>query len=224
MNGYLWTFPATSDSFSVVKGSEDSTLKNYTFGSKTHKFCPICGTSVMAHVHNAVDGKSIAINIRTLADVDFDSLQVHPTDGAALEPVYHAPESLTTGPVPEGTTVYNGNCHCGAVTYALLNPEKISRVVECNCSICWRDAALWIHPDKAAVTFKGLESMSEYTFGRRMTYHGFCKICGVAIRERFVAPERERRTALNVRTMNGIDLTAMEVKKNNGKAGLPYQV
>jgi predicted DNA binding CopG/RHH family protein len=46
----------------------------------------------------------------------------------------------------------------------------------------------------------------------------------VAIRERFTAPNREHEAALNVRAMNGIDLAAMAVKKNNGKAGLPYQV
>jgi hypothetical protein len=64
-----------------------------------------------------------------------------------------------------------------------------------------------------------LASHSEY-----QTYR-FCEICGVAIRERFVAPEREHGTALNVRTMNGVDLAAFPIKKNNGKAGgVPYEV
>ncbi|KAJ7887557.1 glutathione-dependent formaldehyde-activating enzyme [Mycena olivaceomarginata] len=222
--GSLWVFPSSSGLVSVVQGNEDTTLKNYEFGLKTHKFCSTCGTPVMARVHDAAEGKAIAINIRALADVDFDSLKVLTTDGAALEPLYQAPEALDVGPVPARSVLYHGNCHCGAITYALLNPEKISRIVECNCSICWRDAALWIHPTKTTVTFKGLESMAEYTFGRKTTYHGFCKICGVAIRERFTAPNREHEAALNVRAMNGINLAAMAVKKNNGKAGLPYQI
>ncbi|KAJ7886739.1 glutathione-dependent formaldehyde-activating enzyme [Mycena leptocephala] len=226
-NGYMWVFPESSDHFTVVKGTEDITLKNYEFGKRTttHKFCPTCGTSVMARMVDAVDDRKIAINIRALADVDFDSLQVLTSDGAAQEPMYQAPTPLDAGPVPAGTTVYNGNCHCGAVSYLLLSPEPISRLVDCNCSICSRDAALWIHPAKTTVRFKGLDSMAEYTFGRKMMYHGFCEICGVAIRERFIAPEREHGTALNVRTMNGVDLAAFPIKKNNGKAGgVPYEV
>jgi hypothetical protein len=84
-----------------------------------------------------------------------------------------------------------------------------------------QDAALWIHPSKSAVTFRGLDCMTEYAFGKQTTFHGFCQTCGVAIRERFVAAHRADRMALNVRTMNGVDLAAMEIKKNNGRAGLP---
>ncbi|KAJ7133511.1 Mss4-like protein [Mycena epipterygia] len=71
-NRYLWTYPARSEHFVVVEGDESRTLKSYEFGKRTmaHKFCPTCGTSVMSRIHDASDGRSIAINIRALANVD----------------------------------------------------------------------------------------------------------------------------------------------------------
>ncbi|KAJ7510696.1 Mss4-like protein [Mycena galericulata] len=224
-NGYLWSTPRD---LVIVKGDMDNTLKSYEFGKRTmvHKFCPTCGTSVLARKKEADGTMSVGINIRTLADLDFMALPVTISNGAATEPPYQVPEPLpNTGPVPEGTTVYTGNCHCGAVRYTLLSPEPItSSVLECNCSICSRDAALWIYPDEATV--KGLDfvSLGEYTFGKREVYHGFCGICGVAICERFV-DEDDHTVALNVHTMNGVDLAALEITKDDGKALLPpYEV
>ncbi|KAJ6570070.1 glutathione-dependent formaldehyde-activating enzyme [Mycena vulgaris] len=223
-NGYIWALPATNGDFVVVGGDEDTTLKSYEFGKRTmaHKFCPTCGTSVLVRMHTPANGHFLGINVRALMDVEFDSLQVRVSDGAAQEPPYQAPRPLAQAePATDGATIYTGSCHCGAVAYTLRNPEPIARVVDCNCSICSRDATLWIHPAISGVVFEGLDSLTEYTFGQQTTYHGFCKACGVAIRERFVAAHRADRMALNVRTMNGVDLAAMEVKKNNGRAGVP---
>ncbi|KAJ7770988.1 glutathione-dependent formaldehyde-activating enzyme [Mycena maculata] len=223
-NGYLWAFPATSEDFVVVKGDEDSTLKTYEFGKHTmaHKFCPTCGTSVMARKHS---GPGVGINIRALVDVDTATLEVITSDGAATEPPYQIPEPLAAGPVAEGTTVYTGSCHCGAVGYNVQSPEPITVAAACNCSICHRDAAMWIYVKTTAVSFKGLDSLVEYTFGLKRTYHGFCGTCGVAINERFPTADREWRTALNIRTMNGVDLAAIDLELHDGKAKLPvYQV
>ncbi|KAJ7461999.1 Mss4-like protein [Mycena latifolia] len=221
-NGYLWAFPASSEDFAVVKGDEESTLKSYEFGKHTmaHKFCPTCGTSVMARMLNPIKGPSVGINIRALMDVDPESFPVLTSDGAAITPPYQAPEPMDPGPVPEGTTAYTGHCHCGTVAYTLLSAEKITKALACNCSICSRDGALWIYPPTSAITFKGLDSLTEYTFRRGIVYHGFCKVCGVAIRERFGLD-----TALNVRTMDGLDVAALEISMGDGKArGEPYAV
>ncbi|KAJ7506622.1 Mss4-like protein [Mycena galericulata] len=137
-NGYLWGFPKD---LVIVKGDVDTTLKTYEFGKRTmaHKFCPTCGTSVMARKQNAHGTVSVGINIRTLADVDFAALPVTTSNGAATEPPYQVPvEALLTGPVAEGTTVYTGNCHCGAVGYTLLSREPLTAARDCNCSICSR--------------------------------------------------------------------------------------
>ncbi|KAJ7443538.1 Mss4-like protein [Mycena latifolia] len=220
-NGYLWGFPAKED-FKIVKGDENTTLKSYEFGKRTltHKFCPNCGTSIIGR---GSDGR-FAINLRAVMDLDCDALTVATSDGAALEPLYQVPEPVDAGPVPEGKNVYHGSCHCGAVGYTLLSPEKIASAGECDCSICFRDGALWIYPETMAVTFKGVDSLAEYAFGPKAVFHGFCKVCGVAIRERFIAPSCTD-VALNVRTMNGFDLSGVEIEKMDGKSMLPaYEV
>jgi hypothetical protein len=45
-------------------------------------------------------------------------------------------------------------------------------------------------------------------------------MCGVAIRERFDPPQRTG-TALNVRTINGLDLSTLQLEKEDGKSMLP---
>ncbi|KAJ6527813.1 Mss4-like protein [Mycena capillaripes] len=222
-NGYMWAFPASEQDLTVVKGDENSTLRSYHFGKDmlAHKFCPTCGTSVM---RRGADGKC-AINIRTLADVDLYSVPVLASDGAAIEPQYKAPAPIQVEAVPEGSTVYNGNCHCGAVGFALVSSEKITTASDCNCSICTRAGALWTYPQVTAMTFRGLDSLVEYTFASKSIYHGFCKNCGVAIRARFDQGEACTDMAVNVRNMNGLDLSALQIKKWDGKSMLPlYEV
>ncbi|KAJ7098618.1 Mss4-like protein [Mycena belliarum] len=220
-NGYLWVFPASSEDFVVVKGDEDSTLKSYEFAKRgmTHKFCPICGTSVMARMHKPVNGQSVAINMRALLDADF-SLPVVTSDGAATDPPYQAPAPMDVGTVPEGSTTYQGHCHCGAVAYTLHSPHEIVEACECNCSICFRDGALWTYPNETNIVFRGLDSLTEYTFASGVVYHGFCKTCGVAIRERFTQPGNIDM-ALNVRTMTGVELSKLALEKFDGKAISP---
>lgn len=70
------------------------------------------------------------------------------------------------------------------------------------------------------MTFEGLDSLAEYTFATKSTYHGFCKNCGVAIRARFTQPGATDM-AINVRTMNGFDLSAVEIRKYDGKSMMP---
>ncbi|KAJ7636832.1 hypothetical protein FB45DRAFT_1024932 [Roridomyces roridus] len=171
-NGYLWGFPSEG-AVDVVKGGTESTLKSYQFGNCTHKFCPTCGTSVMAYL---ADG-TIAINLRTLHEFDATALPQTVRDNGAKEPVNR------------------------------------------------QDAALWIYPGTPTVIFAGLTSLTEYTFGLGRTYHGFCGSCGVSIRERFVnnseegGRDRTRKVALNVRTMSGVDLGQLKIKKHDGRLG-----
>jgi len=59
-------------------------------------------------------------------------------DGAAMPPVYVRP--AYTGPeiTPgEGEKVYNGSCHCGAITLKVrTKPLAEVEVKECDCTIC----------------------------------------------------------------------------------------
>ncbi|KAF7302276.1 GFA domain-containing protein [Mycena indigotica] len=235
-NGYLW---AKSQDFKVLKGDFDTTLTGYEFGPKSlsHKFCPNCGTSVLARL-NPEKGDVVLVNIRSVQGIDFPSLTIgEPRHGSAAGEPYKPPTPVAAEVVPAGSSVYHGNCRCGAVAFALVSPDKISEASECNCSICWRDAGLWIYPPTKNITFRGLDSASEYTFAAKLTYHGFCKVCGVSLFERFVGndpplhdkPEyygkdRNLWTALNVRTINDLDVSTLQIEKVDRSGQLPLYV
>jgi hypothetical protein len=76
--------------------------------------------------------------VRMLKDIDLSALEIKKSTGADREPKYIPPTIPPyVGDVEEDFRVYNGNCHCGAVTYtAKLKPLK--GVTSCNCSLCSR--------------------------------------------------------------------------------------
>ena len=75
--------------------------------------------------------------------------------------------------------IYQGGCHCRAITFEIDAPESIE-AVECNCSICSMTGFLhFISPLSKFRLLSGGESISTYTFGSGVAKHTFCKICGV---------------------------------------------
>ncbi|KAJ6515278.1 Mss4-like protein [Mycena sanguinolenta] len=241
-NDYLWTFPQRSQ-FAVVKGDEETTLKSYLFGKRrmAHKFCPTCGTSVMeVRMPGCSDegAPEIGINIRAIQDFDLNALKIELFEaGINMEPAYQVPEPVPTGPVPEGTQKYHGSCHCGALAYtALLSAEEISEVTLCNCSICSRDAVLWTYPESSSVSCRGFDTAAvEYTFKRRLVFHGFCTHCGVSVFEMFrnTNTHNDSKTVLNVRTINtinvgsdqwvGMDVGKLKMRVFDGKTILLFE-
>ena len=84
--------------------------------------------------------------MRSFKGVDFNKLNVHTSDGAALEPAYQPPgaEAYPTlkAEVGEGEKLYQGSCHCGAVTYTVKHKAlEESEVNSCNCSWCGKVGA-----------------------------------------------------------------------------------
>jgi hypothetical protein len=76
-----------------------------------------------------------------LRDVDVESLEKKPFDGATILGSKYIPPMIPNymGEVQEGLKVYNGNCHCGAVTYTVKSkPLEELEVLSCNCSSCSR--------------------------------------------------------------------------------------
>ncbi|KAF7294143.1 hypothetical protein HMN09_01142700 [Mycena chlorophos] len=223
-NGYIWV-PLTEDRFEVIRGNEETGLTTYEFGKKgiAHKFCPTCGSSVLARTKDPNVAKTVAllVNIRMVQrGINFDALRPGKVwDGASKGSPYTVPcepvePSIT--PVPAGLKVYHGNCHCGAVAFSLLSMRELAQATECNCSICWRDGALWTYPDRVALNLRGVdESLTEYGFASKAVTHGFCKICGVSMYERFVG---DGTIAPNVRTMApDIDLSRLRIGRVPGK-------
>lgn len=75
--------------------------------------------------------------------------------------------------------IYQGSCHCRAVTFEVEAPE-ILEVDRCNCSICTK--AGFLHLIVPLGRFKlltGEDSLATYTFNTGVAKHTFCKVCGI---------------------------------------------
>ncbi|MCJ1261187.1 hypothetical protein MMC22_001051 [Lobaria immixta] len=181
-------------------------LKVYEFGVKTkkHKFCPKCGSSIMAEQNSAPEGRSIAINARMLHDIKLDSLKTVSFDGAALEPLYHAPQASSDLVARDGFKIYHGSSHCGAVTYSVLS-ELLTETGPPN-------GYLWIYPRIADVEVHGEDAFTDYIFGQR-TIHRFCSVCGSSMFNYPQTPKINMR-ALNVRTLNELDVKRLDIVRN----------
>src|SRR5262245_58275683 len=85
--------------------------------------------------------------------------------------------AMTPRPDQE-TQTYRGACHCGRVTFEVL--DKLDYVVDCNCSSCRRKGALW-HPAAEADLriLSGEADLVLYQFNTRTAKHYFCKHCGI---------------------------------------------
>ena len=74
--------------------------------------------------------------------------------------------------------LYKGSCHCGSVEF--LVETDLSKIVQCNCSICKRkNAKMNILPKDAIISISGEENLSTYQFGTNLAKHYFCKNCGI---------------------------------------------
>ncbi|KAL6407092.1 glutathione-dependent formaldehyde-activating enzyme [Ilyonectria robusta] len=245
--GYLWLFPPTRDGFKIVKGAEDD-LTTYKFAGENlhHKFCPTCGTGVMATMPGH---PMFGLNAHTIQNLDTWALQRTPVNGAALGSPYVVPAYTGRLPVEiEGGKFYTGNCHCGAVQVALatkpLDSTYPDMIGECNCSICERNAYVWVWPLRDQVILHGEpEDIGRYFFGSEVIGKTFCKKCGVQLTnepsilsDEAVAalPEARRQVydmvkpkhPVNVRVLEGIDLSELKQKIQHlpGSARSPVYV
>mmetsp|Transcript_11729 Transcript_11729/g.17769 ORF Transcript_11729/g.17769 Transcript_11729/m.17769 type:complete len:167 (+) Transcript_11729:83-583(+) len=75
--------------------------------------------------------------------------------------------------------LYNGNCHCKAVTFEIFAPRHLL-VWNCNCSVCdmkknWHVVV----PNSKFKLLTGSDDLQLYTFNTHVAKHYFCKHCGV---------------------------------------------
>jgi hypothetical protein len=83
---------------------------------------------------------------------------------------------------------------------------------------------LWIYPPKSAVTVQGGENLTDYAFLSKDSLHSFCKICGTSVLVR-VSDEAGENMPINVRTIDGIDLSSLTLKNYDGAKNDPqYEV
>ncbi|KAL7910844.1 Mss4-like protein [Trichoderma velutinum] len=183
--GNLYVLTDDESNFRVVKGTEDR-LTSYTFGgNKFHKFCPKCATSLLSRMPNGPPHLKLLLNTRAFQNVDVEPLERRNVFGSKVGAEYVPPEHK--GEIPpniEGKQLYTGSCHCGAVTVALtslpLDESNPGVVIVCNCSICSRNAYIWLCPRPEHIVLSGSEdAIGYYKFAEGLTSKTFCRTCGI---------------------------------------------
>ncbi|EHK23624.1 uncharacterized protein TRIVIDRAFT_148409, partial [Trichoderma virens Gv29-8] len=159
-------------------------------------------------------------------------------------PQYLPPEHK--GDVPqnvESGQSYTGSCHCGAVTVALsckpLNEFSEEKVVVCNCSICSRNAYVWLFPRPENIVLSGSEdAIGSYTFSDGLTSKTFCRTCGINVtnlrnqlsEDEILALSEHSRQAywrgkeshpVNARVLHGVDVGKLKKVMFEGATAMP---
>ncbi|KAF7543463.1 hypothetical protein G7046_g9995 [Stylonectria norvegica] len=245
----LWVPVLDLEAFKPVVGSEDD-LAVYQFGPKNtdHKFCPTCGSGLLARLRGGSPGRELLFNARCIQGLNIWDTPVNNFPGKNTDPQYEVPEFKGQEPSSDadGETLYHGSCHCGAVTVAVQSPPLDENfqgnVVDCNCSSCQRNGYLWIYPTLNKVGFAGKENLTQYAMGRKIFSKPFCKFCGIPMTnvpipvsdEKFesLSPEFQAFykhaasiTPVNIRTFNNFDVNAVKPHKMDGfNATLPRYI
>ncbi len=71
-------------------------------------------------------------------------------------------------------------CHCGDVEAEINIPERIEKVMRCNCSICKRKGAIMsMVKNEDFKIIKGNDKLKLYQFHSKIAKHYFCINCGI---------------------------------------------
>lgn len=110
-----------------------------------------------------------------------------------------------------------GGCHCGKVRYE-VEIDLTQPVIECNCSYCEKQGLLLTFVPGISLTLThGEDNFTEYHFNTGKITHLFCKTCGVQCFGR-AEMESGPGAAVNVRTLDGVDLTKLERMPFDGRS------
>ncbi len=113
---------------------------------------------------------------------------------------------------------HTGGCHCGKVRYE-VELDATAEAVECNCSHCAVKGLLFqfVPAEKFTLT-SGEDETTEYRFNKHHIDHRFCSTCGVQPFGQAAGPDGTMMVAVNIRTIDGIDLDTVPRKKVDGKS------
>lgn len=112
---------------------------------------------------------------------------------------------------------YLGSCHCGRIAFEV--DGTISGAMSCNCSICQRKGSLlWFVPREQMRLLTPEESASTYMFNKHVIQHRFCPVCGIHPYGEGTDPQGRRMAAVNVRCLEGVDLSSVPVTQFDGRS------
>jgi hypothetical protein len=111
---------------------------------------------------------------------------------------------------------YEGGCHCGRVRFRVR--DDLSRVTECNCSMCTKRGYLHlIVPRDRFELLSGEGELTTYRFNTGVAQHHFCRTCGI---HSFYVPRSDPdKIDVNVRCLDAgaVDLATLPVARFDGQ-------
>ena len=94
-----------------------------------------------------------------------------------------------------------------------------SRALSCNCSICSRKGSLLRFVPRSNLVLRTPDdAASTCTFNKHAMEHRFCPTCGIHPYAEAADPKGNRMAAVNLRCLEGIDLSAIPVHEFDGRA------
>jgi hypothetical protein len=112
---------------------------------------------------------------------------------------------------------YRGSCHCGKIAFEVEG--EITRVMDCNCSICSRKGSLlWFVPRDRLHLLTPEENLATYTFGPKTIQHYFCPTCGMHPFGEGTDPSGIPMAAINVRCLEDFDFSSLPVEHFDGRS------
>lgn len=112
---------------------------------------------------------------------------------------------------------HTGGCHCGKIRYEVAL-DLSQPAFECNCSHCSIKGFLlqFTTPDQFVLR-AGEGEATVYRFNKHVIDHAFCPVCGVEPFGTGANPDGSPAIAINLRTIDGVDLAALNRVPLDGK-------
>jgi hypothetical protein len=114
-----------------------------------------------------------------------------------------------------------GTCHCGAIWIQVAEPPE--SLIDCNCSICRRNGALWALYEKEAVQVSGHpEHTTEYIWGEKTIRTLRCSGCGCVTHWEPLQPEPRSKLGVNMRNFDPGAWATLRIRKFDGAETWSY--
>ena len=112
---------------------------------------------------------------------------------------------------------YKGSCHCGKAAFEVEG--ELKGATACNCSMCSRKGSLlWFVPRGQLRLLTSEDDLASYTFNKHAIKHRFCPTCGIHPFGEGSDPKGNRRAAINIRCLDGVDLESIPVQHFDGRS------
>lgn len=122
------------------------------------------------------------------------------------------------------------SCHCGKIS--VEHPRVPTTATECNCSYCSKVGAVWAYFPAGELTVRSTDAPSSYSASDGVNVHHFCGTCGIEVWAdtldwmqipdqsfELALADAPRRQAVNLRTVNDLDWSAITIEKVDGRSG-----